>query len=193
LVPAAVLLTAALVAQPAKRRENRPLCDVIRERLKRDGPSMSMLDPNPDLFQGEGMTTDAKILATRGRPVSAVSSNSVVLLRFRANFIGERLKLTIINDAGEPSRSSSEDGGLANVPVAPFGAETPLQSFHFDSGSLTVTAVENGKEATAFALFRAPEDFARDQRDYDKATRSLSFRVQSLDLPCITFIWPSVN
>jgi len=152
-----------------------------------------MIDPNPGLFQRDGLTTDAKILATRGRTVSGFGPNSVVLLRFRANFACERLQLTIINDAGEPSTSSSEDGGLALVPITTSGRQTPFQSIQFNSGSLMVNAVKNGREATAFALFRAPENFARDQRDHDKATRGLSFRVQSLDLPCFTFIWPSAN
>ena len=139
------------------------------------------------------MTTNAKILATRGRPVRGLAPNSVVVLRFRANFPGERLQLTIINDVGEPSGSSSEDGRLADVPITTSGKQVPFQSFHFDFGSLTVAAVKNGKEAIAFALFRAPEDFARNPGDYDKGTRALSFRVQSLDLPCFTFIWPSAN
>ncbi len=154
---------------------------------------MAMIDPIPDLLQGEGITTDPKILATSGRSVRGVASGSWVLLRFRANFAGERLQLTILNDAGEPSRTSSEDGGLAQVPITTSGTETLFQAFHFDSGSLMVTAVKNAREATAFALFRAPENFARDKRDYDKASRGLSFRVQSLDLPCFTFTWPSSN
>ena len=132
LIPAAVLLTPALVAQPAKRGKDRPSCDVIRERLKRDGPSMAMIDPIPDLLQGEGITTDPKILATSGRSVRGVASGSWVLLRFRANFAGERLQLTILNDAGEPSRAPSEDGGLAQVPITTSGIQTLFQSFHFD-------------------------------------------------------------
>lgn len=95
-----------------------------------------------------------------------------------------------MNDAGEPSQSATEDGSLASVPVATSEKQTPFQSFHFGSGPLTVTAVDNGGEAVAFALFLAPDDFARDQRDFDKASRSISFRVQSLDLSCFTFIWP---
>jgi hypothetical protein len=193
LIPAAVLLTPTLFGQPPSSAKDRPSCDLIRERLNTDGPSMAMIDPDPDLLKGEGITTDASILATGGRSVRGVTPNAVVVLRFRANFAGERLQLTIFNDAGEPSKSSAEDGGLANVPIDASGSETPFQSLHFDSGSLMVTAVKNGQEATAFALFRAPEDFARDQRDDDKASRGLSFRVQSLDLPCFTFSWPSAT
>ena len=76
------------------------------------------------------------------------------------------------------------------MPVTASNTQTPFSAFHFDSGVIVVTAVENGKDATGFALFRAPENFARDERDYHKASRSLSFRVQSLDLPCFHFIWP---
>jgi hypothetical protein len=191
LIPAVIVSVPALFAQPATGRSDRPSCAVIREQLKRDGPSLDVIDPFPDLFQKGGMTTDAKTLATRGRSVTGVAANSLVLLRFRANFTGERLRLTIINDAGEPSRSSSEDGGVANVPITATGSLTPIPSLRFDSGSLIVTAVKTGQEALAFILFRAPEDFARDKRDYDKASRGISFRVQSLDLPCFTYIWPA--
>jgi hypothetical protein len=57
-------------------------------------------------------------------------------------FTGEKVQLTIIDDAGEPSTSTSEDGGLAEMPTTAPGDQTLFQSFHFDSGSVVVSARE---------------------------------------------------
>lgn len=76
-----------------------------------------MIDIDPDLFEGPGITTDTKTLATLGSPVRGISADGVtiVLLRMKANFAGERLQITVVDDAGKPSTSSSENGALAEI------------------------------------------------------------------------------
>jgi hypothetical protein len=178
---------------------HRPSCNEIRKRLKRNGADMTMLDPEPDLVQNSRLTSDPDILATRGRQVRGITADgmSIVLLRFRVNFPDERLQITLLNAAGKPSSSADQDGLLADITNTQPGSPSPFLSLSLSSsvgpGPLTVTALKSRKGAFAFALYRAPTDFVRNESDYDKSSRPFSFEVRSLDLPCFTYIWPSAH
>jgi hypothetical protein len=129
------------------------------------------------------------LLATGGREVRGVTADgaSIVLLRFRANFAGERLRVTLLNDREAMSSSASEDGALSEVPNGGGSGSVPLESLSFAPGQVTITAVKTSKGAVGFALYRAPEDFARNPADANKSQRGTSFQIQSLDLPCFAF------
>jgi hypothetical protein len=99
----------------------------------------------------------------------------------------------VLNDLEEMSVSSAQDGALSKIPTDQSANPAPFASFHFDSGPVVVTAAKSQEGAMAFILYRAPSDFSRGSVDDDKASRSISFRVQSLDLPCFMFIWPSTR
>lgn len=182
---ATIRLLPAQSPEPAKPR---PSC----EELKRNPPDVTMIDPIPDLVQGFGLITDPEVLATGGRSVRGVTADgvTVVLLRFKAHFAGERLQITSLNDAGQPGVLSSEDGALAEIRNDTPGSPLPYKSIRFAPGQVTITAVNSSEGAIAFVLYRAPGDFARNPSDYNKYSRALSFRIQSLDLPCFTFTWP---
>ncbi len=194
-----LLVLPPVQAQLSKPGWHRPSCDEIRKRLKRNGPDMSMIDPYPDLLQDSGLASNPDALATGGRPVRGIAADgmSIVLLRFRVNFPGERLQITLRNDAGKASSSADQDGLLADLANAQPGSPSPFLSFHLSAsvspGPVTVTAVESRKGTFAFALYRAPTDFARNESDNEKSSRSISFEVRSLDLPCFTYIWPSAQ
>jgi hypothetical protein len=142
--------------------------------------ALTFLDPVPDLLSGNDVTTDPESLATGGTPVTGIVADGVarVVLRFPARFAGEALRVTLLNDRGQTSSSSEEDGTLAGIahtgpspaPVPP-GTSAPVQ----------ITAVATSQGPMAFAIYRSPADFNRNGKD-DGAARSISFQVQSLSV-----------
>ncbi len=177
---ATVLVGLSLYAQPS--------CDDIRKTLEAYGPRMAMIDMIPDLVKAAGIVTDAEQLAVAGQVVTGIvaDGNSIALLRFPANFAGEKIQITVLNSLRQPSGSVDLDGGLSQIAAVPSGNPTPFASFHFAAGPVVVTAVESRVGTMAFVLYRAPGEF-----DPENPSRSIKFRVRSLDRPCFNFDWPS--
>jgi hypothetical protein len=162
-----------------------PPCGVAGKPGKHNGSDMVLIDLDPDFVQEAGITSDPEKLAAGGRTVTGVTSTgaTVVLLRFLANFPGEQFEITLVNDRKEVSTSTNEDGALAKVPDNQ-NRPLPVESLHFNTGSIVVTAVKTKKGAMTFAFYRAPTNFARGPSDYGKASRVTSFEVRSLGRPC---------
>jgi len=183
---AAMLFFASLLCSQTPH-VHKPSCGKVLKRLHKRGPELQILDLGADLVGEAGLTRNPELLARGGTPVKGVAGDgaTIVLIRFRANFVGERIEVTLQDNIGKPSASSSpgQDGALAGI--SDIGDHVPLgrDSLHFDSGPLTVTALKNRHGAIAFALYRAPE-FIRDELDEGRTTRSVSIQLRSLDLPC---------
>jgi len=128
---------------------------------------LSILDPDPTLLKGSGITTDPNVLATGGTPVVGVSADGVtpLVIRIPAVAAMDNLTITIINDKGQPSSSAQQDGMLAAV------GGTPSPS------PLVVQAVTTTAGPMGFAVYLPPIDFDRAGLDDAAANRSISIQV----------------
>jgi hypothetical protein len=106
---------------------------------------------------GSAVTTDARLLAAKGRPVQGVAADGVAqaVIRIPATNVGDQFTLTLVNDQNGQI-IPDEDGALGNPGDAIFA-----------QGQITITAVNTGTGPNgpnppfAFAAYRAPVDFAR--------------------------------
>jgi len=157
-----------------------PSCEAIRTRL-RQGSGIVALDPVPDLMADKRIVADPEALAIRGRRVTGLAADgeATIVLRIPANFEGERITVTVMNDLGRPSRSQNEDGSLASV-----------QNADVRLSRLTTVAMKTSRGPMAFVLYRSPSDFNRDGRDDRAASRGITFQIESVDAPCFSFNWP---
>jgi probable HAF family extracellular repeat protein len=121
---------------------------------------VALVDPVPDLLSGPAVISvaaGAQLLATKGTKVQGVAADGVtqVVVRIQADRVGDQFILTLINDQNGPI-NPDEDGALGNP------GDTTLTQNH-----MTVTAVDTGSGPSgpnppfAFAIYRAPKDFAR--------------------------------
>lgn len=136
-------------------------------------PQLTLLDPIPSLLKGSGVTTNVNVLATKGRMVegTAADAASELVLRIPANSVGEQFTITVINDQGQQSTSSIEDGGLGAIGTTSFTAS-----------QLTVTAVSTTSGPMAFAIYGSPLDFPRpEDQDVNSSERFISLQVLALD------------
>ena len=136
-------------------------------------PQMTLLDPVPALLSGPGVTNNVNVLAAKGRPVQGVAADAVteVVLRVPANSVGEQFTFTVINDQGQQSTSSAEDGGLGVI-----------GSTAFTVSQLTVAAVSTSKGAMAFAIYGVPVDFPRPEgQDAGSTERFITMNVLAVD------------
>ena len=136
-------------------------------------PQITLLDPVPSLLKGASVTTNANVLASKGRVVegTAADSASELVLRIPATSVGEQFTITVINDLGGQSTSSSEDGGLGAIGTGTFTAS-----------QLTVTAVTTTIGPMAFAIYGSPLDFPRPEgQDMNSSERFVNLEVQALD------------
>src|SRR5579863_6923630 len=136
-------------------------------------PQMTLLDPVPALLSGPTVTGDVNVLAAKGRPVQGVAADAVteVVLRVPANSAGEQFTFTVINDQGQQSTSSAEDGALAAI-----------GSVSFTLSQLTVTAVGTSQGPMAFAIYGAPVDFPRPEgQDATAKDRFITLNVLAID------------
>jgi hypothetical protein len=136
-------------------------------------PQLTLLDPVPSLLKGAAVTTNANVLATKGRLVegTAADSASELVLRIPANSVSEQFTITVINDQGGQSTSAVEDGGLGAIGTSSFAAS-----------QLTVTAVTTTSGPMAFAIYGSPLDFPRPEgQDVNAAERFITLQVQALD------------
>lgn len=108
---------------------------------------LEMVDPVPDLLDGPKLAADGETLATKGRTVEGVSADGVtqVLLRMSTSNVGDQVQFTLQNFA-----SPDDDGALGN----PGDTE-------FSQSTVTVTSVNTSQGPMAFAVYRAPSDFAQ--------------------------------
>jgi len=104
---------------------------------------------------------------------------ATIVLRIPANFEGERITVTVMNDLGWPSSSQNEDGSLASV-----------QNADVRLSRLITVAMKTSRGPMAFVLYRSPSDFNRDGRDDRAASRGITFQIESVDAPCFSFNWP---
>lgn len=136
-------------------------------------PQLTLLDPVPALLSGPMVTTNASVLATKGRAVQGVAADAVaeLVLRVPANSVGEQFNFTVINDQGQQSTSSAEDGGLGAI-----GATA------FTLSQLTVSAVSTSKGPMAFAIYGVPVDFPRPEgQDAESTERMITLTVLAVD------------
>ncbi|MHB8527457.1 MAG: esterase/lipase family protein [Candidatus Acidiferrales bacterium] len=117
--------------------------------------SASLLDPVPDFLDGPAVSTDTNLLAVDSHVVRGVAADGVtqLVLGVHADNVGDQISITLLNDEQPPVQSGSpdEDGALGNLGTTSFTASQVTAS--------AVSTTANGPEA--FAIYRAPIDFAR--------------------------------
>jgi len=99
-------------------------------------------------------TTQLQGSLTNGRIVSGVAADGVtqLVIRIDTNTPGEQFTVTLQNDQSTTSTSSMEDGGLD------FPGNT---SFSLSQLTVSAGSADSNGVAHAFAVYRAPIDFAR--------------------------------
>ncbi len=114
--------------------------------------SFAMVDPVPELLNGPAITTDPNALATGGTAVQGVAAEGVaeIVLRVAASAADESFTFTVINDQNQPSTSINDDGAIG-------AAGSPT----IDQSSINLASVSTSTGPMAFAIYRAPLDFAR--------------------------------
>ena len=132
--------------------------------------SLAILDPVPDLLNGNQVSTDPQLLAAAGRPVTGVAADSAarLALRLSSNTNGDQLQLALLNDLGQPSNSPVADGTLTSINGQVVGAQ------------LQLTATDAGSGPMAFALYTPPSDFSRGGADDTAPNRSVFLQLKSL-------------
>jgi pimeloyl-ACP methyl ester carboxylesterase len=124
------------------------------------------------LLSGSSVTTktNAIALATTGLVKGAAADGTTqVILRIPASSAGQSLTVTVINDAGSPSNSVPNDGGVFALGGSPSSA----------ASSLAVAAVATSAGAEAFAIYLAPVNFSRSSADNTLTTRRVTLQVSS--------------
>jgi len=131
-------------------------------------PCVTLVDPVPDLVFGTGIKTDKESLAKDGVEVTGVAADSVsrLVIRVRARFQGDRVRLTLWPD-GEKTLNglSSPSGELQTLLPADGSASGPY---------VVVTATNTNKGPMAFALYVPPADFSRGGEDDIRREREVS-------------------
>jgi len=131
--------------------------------------SYALSDPVPYLLIGPKVTTDPNLLAQGGRVVKGVAADGVseMVIAVSAASVGQQFTFQIYNDQGQASTSVPQDGGLG-MPGASYT--------QFGQSQVTVAAVATSSAGPmAFAVYRAPLDFARPGgADDSLAQRSVS-------------------
>ena len=142
------------------------------------GVTYKLIDPVvAGLISGSSVTTNTTAIAAATTGVvkgAAADGTTQVILRIPATSLGQSFTVTVI-DAGSPSTSVPNDGGVFALGGSPSSA----------ASSLVVTAVAITGGYEAFALYLAPVNFARTSSDYTLATRSVTLQV-TLPPPTIT-------
>jgi len=100
-------------------------------------------------------STQLQTLLTKGRNVKGVSADGVteVVVRISTNSPGHQFKLTLLNDQPTQSTNPNEDGALGNPGDTSFSQNQVTVS--------SSSTADNNGLAYAFAVYRAPVDFAR--------------------------------
>jgi uncharacterized membrane protein len=132
---------------------------------------VSLLDPVPDLLSRSAVTRNREALAVKGRDVRGVAADGVsqVVIRVPASRPGDQITFALFNDRSPAALSTSadDDGALGEPGDAAF--------VH---NRVTVNAVSTATGAFAFAVYRAPVDFARQGGQDDlHASRKVSIQL----------------
>lgn len=162
-----------------------PNSPVRRRDTSAPAACIQILDPVPDLQDGNEITTDVQTLATAGTPVTGIAADSAarVVLRIWANAVGDSLTLTLLNDQGLPSVSADEDGIIEALQPGPppTGPVTELRRrlrrAQQATPQITLTAGATSQGPMAFAVYYAPANFDRAGRDDEAGSRGISFQV----------------
>lgn len=146
-----------------------------------------LFDPVPTLLSASGPPSITGLESdlsdsSKGRPVDGVAADGVaqILVRIPACQSGEQEKITILNDSGNPSGSSDEDGALG-TPGPIFGG----------SVTLAVAATTDDKNPMSFVAYMAPPNFVRPadsvnpnaRSDPDSLQRSITLQIHIPSLP----------
>jgi pimeloyl-ACP methyl ester carboxylesterase len=137
------------------------------------GGLINILDPVPDLQDGNQIIADPECLAVLGTPVTGIAADGAarVVLRIRASQPGQSITLYLLNDQGAVSSSATADGTLATIQGVPA------------SGQVQLTAVNTLAGPMAFALYEPPIDFDRSGTDDNSPSRTVSFKITSASGP----------
>ena len=140
---------------------------------------VSTVDPVPDLLDKDGRNgislNPAKLIEGKIATTIAADGAARLVVQVQANYAGERMTLTLLNDVGQTSSSIEEDGTLGAVDGPPNPTAMPV----------TVTPIDTDSGPTAFAIYYAPPDYARPTRGDDRYSffRVVSITINSPDAP----------
>jgi probable HAF family extracellular repeat protein len=143
-------------------------------------PPVILLDPVDTIItppSGKGPS----LAMYNGKIVKGVSADGItqVIVRIPANSVGEELKVSVIDEIGNPG-SVQDDGGLTTDLT--FGTSPGLAGLSVNQ--LTVTAEQTTEGPMAFVVYSAPTNFVRDgTNDAEKSTRAVSLKVRSISVP----------
>jgi probable HAF family extracellular repeat protein len=119
----------------------------------------TLVDPVPDLLNGPAVVKGLVLqtLGLFGRPVQGVAADGVtqVVVRIPAKNVGDQFTLTLLNDSNGISGLPDEDGALGNP------GDTVFSKNQLTVTAIPVTTASGGQVPYAFAVYRAPVDFAR--------------------------------
>jgi pimeloyl-ACP methyl ester carboxylesterase len=122
------------------------------------GPQL--LDPVPDLMDGPAVANDTVLqsVGLGGREVKGAAADGVteVVVRIPAQNVGDQFKLTLVNDQNQISQAPDQDGALGNA------GDTTFSLSQVTVTAIGVTTQGGGIAPIAFAVYRAPVDFARE-------------------------------
>lgn len=126
-----------------------------------DGPEL--LDPVPDLMAGPAVVNDTLLqaLGLDGRTVKGVAADGVteVVVRIPTQNVGDQFKLTLVNDQNKISQTPDQDGALGNP------GDTTFSLNEITVSAIGVNTPGGGTASLAFAVYRVPVDFARQNPD----------------------------
>jgi probable HAF family extracellular repeat protein len=129
-----------------------------------------LVDPVPDLVNGDAVTTDVGLLTEHGRIVQGVAADGVarLVLRLPALAAGQSFTVRVLDDSDPPVAATSValDGGVS----AMSGQATPALIATTQS-----VATNNGN--FAFFVYIAPKDFSRSTQDNDLARRVVHLEI----------------
>lgn len=132
------------------------------------GTGPELLDPVPSaansgLMSGPAVANDEQLvdLGFGGRVVKGVGADGVteVVVRIPTQNVGDQFRLTLINDQDTPSTSPNDDGALGNP------GDTDFSLNQLTVSAIGVNAPDGGTAPLAFAVYRAPIDFVRQNAD----------------------------
>jgi len=126
-----------------------------------EGPEL--LDPVPDLIGGPAVVNDTLLqsLGSDGRTVKGVAADGVteVVVRIPTQNVGDQFKLTLVNDQNKISQTPDQDGALGNP------GDTTFSLNQITVSAIGVNTPGGGTASLAFAVYRVPVDFARQNPD----------------------------
>ena len=117
--------------------------------------SWDIVDTVPELLDGDQVTTDFETLATKGRPVTAISADGVSQIVARI-WVGSNYSLPttveLVDENGQPPANPGELGSLAPI---------DLDAFNSNASSVAIDVVPTSIGNMLFIKYRAPENFVR--------------------------------